>query len=148
MKNLIMSKETIRVCFSCKRALPFTPEHFYRSNTRYLQRECKPCNKRRRAAWWKSSLGKRSSANTKLKARFGITVEQFEAKLKEQDGKCLICGATQSVLGHKLAVDHNHTTGKIRGILCKSCNIGIGNLKDSPILLRQAADYLERYKGD
>jgi hypothetical protein len=43
-----------------------------------------------------------------------------------------------------LGVDHNHKTGVIRGLLCKTCNVGIGYLKDSPLLLMAAADYLSR----
>lgn len=141
-----MFKAITKSCITCLQILPL--ESFYRKRQNQKQSECKQCTCVRRAKWWRSPAGKRSSANTKLKARFGITVEQFEMRLKEQDGKCLICGATESGLGHKLAVDHNHVTGKIRGILCKSCNIGIGNLKDCPDLLRRAADYLEMYKGD
>jgi hypothetical protein len=62
---------------------------------------------------------------------------------KQQDGKCLICGATESIHGHRLAVDHCHTTLKIRGLLCKSCNVGLGNFYEKPELLRNAAKYIE-----
>ncbi len=129
-------------CFSCGIAKPTT--EYYRSNTRYFQRECKECTKQRRSKWWRSPTGKLSSANTKLKARFGITLDEYHALLDQQGGECLICFAHLSVMGHRLAVDHCHKTGRIRGLLCKSCNVGIGNFDDCPERLRRAAAYLER----
>lgn len=65
---------------------------------------------------------------------------------KAQDGKCLICSDEVSYMNHRLAVDHDHKTGKIRGLLCKGCNVGIGNLKDNAQLCRRAAEYLESYQ--
>lgn len=62
--------------------------------------------------------------SSKLKSCFGISLEEFNLMLKEQNGKCLICGKQQ---GDKyFAVDHNHTTGKIRGLLCSRCNRSLG----------------------
>lgn len=137
------SKEEIeyKKCFACKETKPIF--EYYKSNVRYYQNECKECNKTRKQAWHKTDQGKRSSANTKLKARFGITLEQYEEMYASQDGKCLICGVQESVQGHRLAVDHCHTTGKIRGLLCKSCNVGLGNFYDNPELLKNAAKYIE-----
>ena len=68
----------------------------------------------------------------------------FDEMYKTQNGKCLICGVTESCLGHRLAVDHCHTTGKIRGLLCKSCNTAIGNFKDNIDNLKNAIIYLEK----
>jgi hypothetical protein len=67
---------------------------------------------------------------------------QVDAMLESQGGKCAICGATE---GYNFpAVDHCHSTGKIRGILCDRCNRGLGFFKDNVAILRAAADYLER----
>ncbi len=110
------------------------------------QSECKACGRVRRSKWWKSPRGKLSSANTKLKARFGISMEEYSRLLELQEHKCLVCGDSESYMGHRLAVDHDHTTGRIRGLLCKGCNIGLGNFKDDPELLRRAAEYL-RVRG-
>lgn len=63
--------------------------------------------------------------------------------LAAQGGKCAICGGTNPG-GHRLAVDHDHTTGAVRGLLCHACNAGIGKLRDDPALLRVAADYLDK----
>lgn len=62
---------------------------------------------------------------------------------KKQNYKCAICGVDNSLLKRKLAIDHCHTTGKIRGLLCGKCNMGIGYFNDSAELLLAARDYLE-----
>jgi len=73
---------------------------------------------------------------------YGITVEQYDDILKSQNGGCKICGK-QCKSGRKLAVDHDHKTKKVRGILCMNCNKGIGHFLDDPILLKKALTYLE-----
>lgn len=73
----------------------------------------------------------------RLKVKYGITLEEYEAMKKAQKGKCLICYRKK-----KLAVDHNHKDGKIRGLLCVNCNMGLGLFEDNQILLLRAIDYL------
>lgn len=73
--------------------------------------------------------------------KYGITPEDFDRMLRQQDRKCAICSAIHK----KLCVDHDHSTGKVRALICRNCNTGIGNLGDSAALLRKAADYLETY---
>lgn len=60
----------------------------------------------------------------------------------ERERGCEVCGVI--LAGRELAVDHCHESGKVRGLLCHSCNMGIGQFKDSPELLRKAAVYLEQ----
>jgi len=82
-------------------------------------------------------------------AKQGSTVEEYEKLLKEQDGRCAICGRLD---GHrsrygtscKLAVDHDHKDGTVRGLLCNNCNRGLGRFKDSVVLLQAAIRYLQR----
>jgi hypothetical protein len=79
-------------------------------------------------------------------ARYGITLEEFEKILAEQGGVCAVCGETESDVQYgrlrPLSVDHDHVTGKIRGLLCNSCNRGIGLLGDNVTRLEQAVYYL------
>ncbi len=63
---------------------------------------------------------------TRLKREFGISLEEYNQRFNSQEGCCLICGAHQTSLKKALAVDHCHTTGKIRGLLCSSCNLNLG----------------------
>lgn len=74
----------------------------------------------------------------------GVTPEQWEAMFESQGRACGICPATTPTKDRFWALDHNHATGKVRGILCMHCNVGIGQFKDDPQRLRRAADYLER----
>jgi hypothetical protein len=64
-----------------------------------------------------------------------------------QEGKCALCHTDKpNGRGKRLHVDHCHGTGKIRALLCHSCNAGLGAFKDDPALLRAAIDYLEKYR--
>lgn len=80
---------------------------------------------------------------------YGITEQQYQDKLVEQNYKCSICGKKHDVVVTKgtLVVDHNHATGDVRALLCHSCNMGLGKFKDDPELLKRAAEYIERYNG-
>lgn len=75
---------------------------------------------------------------------FGITPNDYNLILKSQNGVCLICRGLQKNTSINLAVDHCHVTGKVRGLLCDSCNNGLGRFKDNPELLIKAAEYLKR----
>lgn len=86
---------------------------------------------------------KRSHRNAKLKKLFGITHDQYDQMLVEQGGCCAICHTEQSQDGKSFAVDHDHVTLKVRGLLCLNCNVTLGKMADSPELLRCAARYLE-----
>lgn len=84
---------------------------------------------------------KRYLTNRKSDLRkYGITLEQYEKMEKKQKGLCAICGGKE--LGKKLAVDHCHTTSKVRGLLCYHCNNGLGKFKDDKQLLQKAINYL------
>lgn len=85
--------------------------------------------------------------NRALERKFGITRAEYDAMLATQDGVCKLCDGKDPYPGSRaLSVDHDHTTGKIRSLLCTHCNSGLGMFKDSPELLRAAADYIEAHK--
>jgi hypothetical protein len=74
-------------------------------------------------------------------------VAQFDDMLHSQHGMCAICGASPDAEQYGvLAVDHCHTTGKVRGLLCANCNNGLGRFKDNPEALEAAAAYLRKYR--
>jgi len=81
-----------------------------------------------------------------LRKNYGITLEDYFVLLKKQKGKCAICGTKKKTRGRRWHdVDHDHKKMKVRGILCASCNHGIGALKDSIKLLKKAIAYLEAH---
>lgn len=76
--------------------------------------------------------------------KYGLTTAQFDFMVAKQGGKCKICKKAR-----KLVVDHCHDTGKVRGLLCSPCNLGLGSFKDDPDALREAASYIEESRiGD
>ena len=80
-------------------------------------------------------------------AKYGITVEEYNAMFIEQDGVCAICKQPPSgnTAKHgRMCIDHNHRTGQVRKLLCFNCNTAIGKMNDNPELLRKAAEYLEQ----
>ena len=88
----------------------------------------------------------RSAKNSKLRSSYGITANQFDAIVAQQQARCPIC--QQQMGGPKRGplhpvVDHCHETGRVRGVLCNNCNRGMGLLGDDPVLCRAAASYLE-----
>lgn len=74
-------------------------------------------------------------------ARWGITVEQYEALVAAAGGLCAVCQQPPRE-SKALCIDHDHVTGVVRGLLCQDCNLGIGQLRDDPELLDRAAAYL------
>lgn len=92
------------------------------------KRHCDRC----RAVWRTNALKK-----------FGLTEPAYAALLEGQGGGCAVCGVRRDFDGRNLAVDHDHATGKGRGILCAHCNTAIGKARDSSELLRRMAAYLE-----
>lgn len=81
--------------------------------------------------------------HSKFMERYGLSIENYEKKFIEQDGKCLICKRHQSILIKRLRVDHNHSTGLIRGLLCDNCNTMIGLAHENKEHFMQAIKYLD-----
>jgi hypothetical protein len=82
-----------------------------------------------------------------IRRTYGITLEEYNQKLEAQGNVCEICGKPDEVEGRRMAIDHCHDTGQVRGLLCGNCNRGLGNFKDSPDMLQKALDYLVKYSN-
>lgn len=103
---------------------------------------CRPCHAKSVRDWQQTPKQRAARlARARLKA-YGVSEDEYLARLDQQSGTCAICREVCST-GKNLAVDHDHSTGAVRGLLCARCNTGIGNLRDRPDLLRQAVEYLE-----
>ena len=98
-------------------------------------------NRDRRRAW--AAQYHRDNPDKKLewglRRRYGITLDEYRQMCDAQDNRCVIC---QEVPRGRLCVDHCHASGKFRGLICSTCNIGLGMFKNDPYLLRRAAGYL------
>lgn len=90
-----------------------------------------------------------NNRSAKLKKAYGLTLDEFERMKTAQSGLCAICQQPPSRIRldriGELAVDHDHKTGKVRGLLCHYCNSGLGQFRDSPELLTRAIAYLLSY---
>lgn len=141
----------MRTCTSCKRAFPEDTVHFYRNSKGRLglANYCKTCHKHKSAASQNPVLKRAAGRRSDLKRLYGLTAHAYAALLAGQDGACAICGETEQRLkldgrAYDLHVDHDHRTGRVRGLLCYRCNTGLGQFRDSPELLLIAKAYLER----
>ena len=85
---------------------------------------------------------KESQKNAKLLRQYGISLEKYRETLDSQNGKCIICGKSETENGKMLAVDHDHKTGKVRGLLCNNCNVAVGFMQDDPSLALKINQYL------
>jgi len=83
-------------------------------------------------------------------ANYGLTQDAYNQLLIEQDNKCKLCGKVETVVGRDntldpLSIDHCHNTNRVRALLCRKCNTGLGCFVDSPELLQKAIDYLKTF---
>jgi len=119
------------------------PDYHQRPERRAYAREWK-----RRERELNPEKVKRAEKGRLLKRKYGITLEQYEQMFAQQGGVCAICKRpeTSVIKGSliQLSVDHHHTEGRVRGLLCFRCNALIGTMADDPALIRAAADYLDR----
>lgn len=107
---------------------------------------CKVCHS---AKYPRKSLDPEIAKGYYLIHRYGISLDVYQRMLEKQKGTCAICEKPERIIDSRtkelreLSVDHNHYSGKIRGLLCHDCNIAIGHLQDDPNLFRKAIIYLE-----
>ena len=130
----------MKVCTKCKLEQP--EENFYQiKKTGKRHGSCKTCFKQK-SKESRERLGSRHIKNNNLLWNYGITIEQFDQMMEDCNGQC-VCGATRGRANREaLHVDHNHSTGQVRGLLCSKCNRALG-LVENPEVLRKLANYLE-----
>lgn len=150
-----------RTCSKCK--LLKSTDDFYKQsrNPDGLRHDCKLCaNKAVTASNGKNPLpqkeaqkryDKRNPAvvkNIRLKHYYGIDLDAYNALAKAQNYCYYICKKPQISLSVALSVDHCHKTGKVRGLLCNSCNNGLGRFKDNIVFLEEAIKYLKAHSEE
>ena len=144
----------MKACTKCGEVKDLTL--FYRDARKLdgRQAQCKSCADIANKHYYykdglKTNTRQLSLKKTQLKRLYGCTIEDVYTMHKQQNGKCAICDKEIIVIGNSLTkyqvacVDHNHVTGKIRGLLCNTCNRGLGFFKDSTEIVRKAFMYME-----
>jgi hypothetical protein len=131
----------LRKCNKCKDVKVLNEFHKDKGNkaTGYASL-CKICKLEYDKSKAKHTYGK------KLERTFGITITEYDQMLISQNNKCLLCERDRKSFNKNFAVDHCHTTGKVRGLLCQQCNVALGMFDDNPELIRKAANYVESHK--
>jgi hypothetical protein len=110
-----------------------------RVNQRFCRKQCAKYASRKRTG----RKNKEKRRYRWMKLGINITFNEYRNLLQQQNGKCKICQKHFSEIQNRaLQVDHNHNDGKIRGLLCGACNMGLGNFRDDYKLLRKAIEYL------
>lgn len=122
-----------KICPGCKETKSLDGFYISTKNKDGASYYCKPCNLIR-------------TRNNDLIRLYGITMNDYNLMFVNQNGCCAICKKHQSEFKRTLAVDHNHETGKVRGLLCHACNNTLGLMKENIELLNYAIDYIERHK--
>lgn len=127
----------------CSKCLSWKPLESFGANGRGgWQAQCKECRKEGKRGKPVSPKQRDNHRAWLLKNTYGITVEDFDRMLTEQGGVCKICLSGPSGRFKYLCVDHCHTTGKVRGLLCHACNKSLGFLEDDPDRLARLIKHL------
>lgn len=137
MTEIVIQDTRTKECNKCLQELPVTSFYLDR---KYLASSCKSCsNKLRKVNYDRTPY----NPNAKYIKEFGITLIDYNELFRQQEGNCLICKKHQINFKRRLAVDHSHTTGKVRGLLCSNCNLMLGHAKDNITTLQAGINYLQ-----
>ncbi len=138
-------------CTRCKEVKPVADFDLHATTARGYQYWCRVCSAEARAERAKIPEDRTSIRRRKLREMYGITMAEYDAQFAAQEGRCAICGVQKDpwepgvgLEGRKrfLTVDHCHVDGHIRGLLCASCNSGLGHFKDTLSVMIAAAEYI------
>lgn len=151
-----------KICTSCGKDKPRDEYHLRSKVSGWIQSKCKNCHKKASRNFHKNNPGKHTEYSkaqrkknpekfkakahrSRLKYLYGLSNEQFDSMFKSQNGACAIC-EKQNLNGKRLCVDHDHKTGKVRGLLCNQCNGFLGAISDDKSKAARAISYLEKHE--
>lgn len=136
-------------CKTCNTTKPLSDFGLLRGKPRHI---CKDCRKIESKQWYENNKDRKKELSKQykhikkdkdLQTTYGINLATYNTMLVEQGCRCKICQKPQGDLKRALCVDHDHNTGKVRGLLCDTCNRSLGLLKDNVNILERAVKYLE-----
>ena len=147
MKTLPKEKQ----CLGCKEIKSLNEFGFHKRDKNFRSR-CKECAIKERKTYIEKNREQylATQSFSKLKQTYGITKEEYDNRIKNQDGKCAICSAEtpQQTNIKRFVVDHCHKTKQVRGLLCSPCNRGLGCFFDNVSNLEKAVEYLRCHSKD
>lgn len=143
-----------KFCTQCRKFKPFGDFFLSETDNRrfkrlfgpYLMSRCKRCLRKDKTRSSNFDV-KQYRRNWRLVKKFGITNSDYQIMLSSQLGNCAICGMHTQEGSQILSVDHDHKTNKVRGLLCKSCNQGIGFLRDDIYIMQKAIEYIRYHNA-
>ena len=138
---------TTKKCCKCKTETHITKFYKNRCKKDGLDTLCKVCRNIATALTTKNKPNEQKARHLKsrLKIEYGITPEDFNRMLLEQDNKCASCGKTTEENVKRLCVDHDHITGRVRALLCDDCNVALGRLNDNADKAKAILAYILSY---
>lgn len=158
--RLVLTKH----CNRCDRTLDLTEFVRTKRSKNGYGSECLRCNHDRSRAWTAENRDRKRERGIEYRSRpevqrrrhnrlvqkkFGISLDDYDELFAAQDGRCAICRNTETQIRgggpRRLAVDHDHSTGQVRALLCSKCNIGIGQFDDDPERMLAAVAYLRSH---
>ena len=135
-----------KFCCNCEKEYPRTSEYFYRNKKSKdrLSYRCKNCADEYSEEWKRKNREKflNFHRSRNLKENFNISIDDWQEIFQKQNGRCAICDRHQSEFNIRFAVDHNHKTGAVRGLLCMSCNRNLGWFEKNK---NKAEKYVKKY---
>lgn len=144
LKLVVYPENFVKECYNCNEK-KLLKDFYNKIHGKYCRDNfCKKCRRE------DVEKNKSKNKNTELKRVYNISLEEYNNILKIQNNVCAICQNpefSKDALSGKerlLSVDHCHSTGKVRGLLCNKCNRGLGFFQDNEILLVKAAEYLKK----
>ena len=143
----------LRICKTCGKEKAHNDFPKHKGYKECIRPHCIECRREKELAYHHKhkndetksyKYDKAKDKNKKLMSAYNITFEEYKTMIEVQDYKCCICGDILNTdLKKRLApVDHCHKTGRIRGILCKDCNVGLGSFKDDIDVMNSAIQYI------
>ena len=122
-------------CSKCQEEKDILEFAYQKNSPDRLSRWCRKCKKQ---YYYSSHPKRREGSEEERYKRYNITKDEYDEMYEAQNGKCFICETHHE----NLDIDHNHSTGQVRALLCGKCNRGLGLFEDNPSLIRKAASYL------
>lgn len=172
-QDVLFVEEQVKNCPKCNKTKPLSEFHRRNKNGRQSRdrKTGKLLDKRTHTSWCKrcrtehqridraqlQANGEQKKISKRLypqvwEVEYGITVDQYERLVQVQNNLCAICELPELTKHHqggtlrRLSVDHDHATGKVRGLLCRTCNMAIGNFKENIEIMKKAIAYMEIHK--